>query len=312
MATYRRVVRDEAADAPPVLGGDVGRFAWRKTVKLAAHAATVAEDNKERAASQNLTQSPPMARAKRRSTLAENWVSYCRSLIESPTLRVLSRAATLAMHRIELEHIQHGAAANGQLQVTRPQFEDWGVHRDAVARALREFQALGLVEVTEKGRAGVGGHGEATHFRLTYVNSKSREPPADEWRRIDRIEEAERIAKEVRAGGLSQHHRDLGRRGGHVTRERHFSVTEPVADSVTKTMAETPNREATETMATMRRSRKPRPPFRISGVGVSPDRDGPPALVKPIPHGAGIRIAWTALIVRELFGEEARVRRMIA
>lgn len=50
MATYRRALRDEAADAPLVLSGDVGRLAWRKTVKLAAHAATVAENKKARAA----------------------------------------------------------------------------------------------------------------------------------------------------------------------------------------------------------------------------------------------------------------------
>jgi hypothetical protein len=59
---------------------------------------------------------PAMAKAKRRSALAENWVSYSRSLIESPALRVLSRAAILAMHRVELEPMSHGGAENGRLQ----------------------------------------------------------------------------------------------------------------------------------------------------------------------------------------------------
>jgi len=208
-----------------------------------------------------------MTRAKRRSGIAENWVSYSRSLIESPALRVLSRAAIQALHRIELEHMSHGGAENGRLQVTHLQFEEWGVHRDSIAPALRELQALGFVEVTEKGHAGVGGHGDANRFRLTYVNSKSREPPTDEWRSIPSIEEAARISKEARAGGKSQYHRDLGRRGGRVTREKHFSVTETVAESVTETVTEGRFPLVTETVGTMRASRKPWPLSRISGEG---------------------------------------------
>lgn len=208
-----------------------------------------------------------MARAKRRSALAENWVSYSRSLVKSPALRVLSRAAMLAMHRIEFEHMQHGGAENGHLQVTRLQFEEWGVHRDFVAPALRELQALGLVEVTEKGRAGVGGHGEANRFRLTYVNSKNREAPTDEWRRIESIEKAERLAKEARAGGKSQHHRDLGRRGGRATREKHFSATETVAASVTERVTDGRILSVTETVATIPRSQEPWPLSTISGEG---------------------------------------------
>ena len=108
--------------------------------------------------------SAPMA--KKRNGTAENWISYPRSLVESPALRVLSRGAILVMRRIELEHMTHGGAENGNLQVTQRQFEEWGVHRDAIGPAIREITALGFAKV-ERGHAGVGGHGVPNRFRLT-------------------------------------------------------------------------------------------------------------------------------------------------
>jgi hypothetical protein len=63
---------------------------------------------------------------KGKSEIAENFISYPRSMVESPALRVLSRAAVLVMHRIEAEHMAHGGAENGRLIVTRRQFEEWG------------------------------------------------------------------------------------------------------------------------------------------------------------------------------------------
>jgi hypothetical protein len=56
-------------------------------------------------------------------------------MVESPALRVLSRSAIMAMHRLEAEHMAHGAAANGYLIVTCHQFEDWGIYHDSVAPA---------------------------------------------------------------------------------------------------------------------------------------------------------------------------------
>jgi len=116
---------------------------------------------------------------KGRTESAENWVSYSRSMVESPALRVLSRAAHLAMHRLESEHMTNGGAENGKLTVTRRQFEEWGIHLASIAPAIRELVALGFVEVTGHGHAGVGGYGEAKRFRLTYVNSKRRIAPSD-------------------------------------------------------------------------------------------------------------------------------------
>jgi hypothetical protein len=201
---------------------------------------------------------------KGRSTIAEQWISYTRDMVESPALRVLSRAAILVMHRLEKEHMDHGGAENGRLIVTHRQFESWGIHRDSVSPAIREFIALGFGEVARQGKAGVGGHGEANQFRLTYVNDKYGVLPTDEWRRITTLEEAERIAKEARAK-KDAHTQRLGARGGKATQQKKFSamVSALIAHGNHERKS---NNEPTETMST-EDARKPWALSRISVGG---------------------------------------------
>jgi hypothetical protein len=161
--------------------------------------------------------------AKGQSEIGKQWISYPREMVESPALRVRSRPAIMAMHRLEAEHMVHGAAENGRLIVTRRQFEDWGVHKNYVSQAIRELKALGFAEVS-KGHAGVGGHGKANRYRLTYVNDKHGVEPTHEWSRINTIEEAEQIAAEARSD-KDLRSSELGARGGRVTRQKKKSAS---------------------------------------------------------------------------------------
>ena len=81
---------------------------------------------------------------------------------------------------IEIEHMRHGGVENGRLIVTRRQFEKRGIHKDAIAPGLRALEALGFIEIMERGVAGVGDHVQAHRFRLTYVQPN----PTDEWRKF--------------------------------------------------------------------------------------------------------------------------------
>jgi hypothetical protein len=141
-----------------------------------------------------------VSRQKRRSILAEQWIAYSREMVESPAVRVLRPSAVRVMHRLESEHMNHGGAENGRLIVTFDQFKDWGIHRHAIAPAIRELVALGFVEITRRGSAGNSGYRQPTLYRLTYVNSKRREIPTNEWRKITTVEEAEAIAERARKG----------------------------------------------------------------------------------------------------------------
>ena len=89
-------------------------------------------------------------------------------LYESPAYRVLSLAALRVLARLEIELIHHGGHENGSLTVTFRQFEDYGVHRDSVAAGIRELEALGFIEITDRGCAGNADVRKASKYRLTF------------------------------------------------------------------------------------------------------------------------------------------------
>src|SRR5262245_42761681 len=100
-------------------------------------------------------------------TPSGQWCSRSREMLESAAYRVLSRAAHLALSRIELELRYHGGRENGCLLTTYEQFESYGLHRDSIAPALRELEALGLIEITRHGRGGNADCRIPNLFRLT-------------------------------------------------------------------------------------------------------------------------------------------------
>jgi hypothetical protein len=119
-------------------------------------------------------------------------------MLESPAYRVLSLAAHRVLARIEIELAHHGGHDNGKLPVTYEQFVEYGIDRHSVAPGIRELSALGIAEVTEKGRAGNAEFRRPNLFRLTY-HYVGRAEPTHEWRRIKAIEEAKKIATTARA-----------------------------------------------------------------------------------------------------------------
>src|SRR5262249_15723448 len=56
--------------------------------------------------------------------------------------------------RVEIELAKHGGNENGKLPVTYEHFIEYGIHKDSVAPAIPECEALGFLEVTERGQAG--------------------------------------------------------------------------------------------------------------------------------------------------------------
>ena len=122
-------------------------------------------------------------------------------MLESPAYRVLSRSALMVISRIEIELAHHGGNDNGRLPVTTDQFVKYGgLHRSAVAPAIREAEALGFIKVIERGRGGNAEYRRPNMFYLTFANARDAksEPPTHEWRRIKTVEEAERIAHDAR------------------------------------------------------------------------------------------------------------------
>jgi hypothetical protein len=144
----------------------------------------------------------------RKNRIAGQFSARTIEMMESPAYRVLSLAARRALDRIEIEHAHHGGRDNGKLPVTYDQFHAYGIHRHAIAPALRELVALGFIEVTERGRAGNAEWRSPNKFRLTNRQLDSGgDKPTDEWRRIKTDEEAKLIAKTARAARQAKRRR---------------------------------------------------------------------------------------------------------
>jgi hypothetical protein len=138
---------------------------------------------------------------RRRNRINEQFSAHLIEMLEAPAYRALSRAAHLVIARIEIELGHHGGNDNGRLPVTTDDFVTYGIHRGSVAPAIREACALGFIRVTEHGRGGNAEHRSPNYFFLTFAHNRNSraEPPTHEWRRIETLEEAERIARAARA-----------------------------------------------------------------------------------------------------------------
>jgi hypothetical protein len=131
----------------------------------------------------------------KRTKILGQLVPHLRDLLESPVWQVLSLSARRVLDRIELEHMDHGGGENGRLPVTFEDFERYGIRRNSISPAIQQCAALGLVEITQVGRAGNSEFRQPNKFRLTYLTAMGRDPATHEWRRITTIEEAQQTTR---------------------------------------------------------------------------------------------------------------------
>jgi hypothetical protein len=148
-------------------------------------------------------------------------------MLESPAYRALSVSAHRVLSRIEIELGHHGGNDNGRLPVTFSDFEDYGIHRHAIAPAIREAAALGFLIVTEAGRAGNAEYRSPNMFRLTYVYGK-RDRPTHEWRRIETIEAAMALSHAAR-----QNKKPVAKKARFSAGNHHRKLTAPVPEITT-------------------------------------------------------------------------------
>jgi hypothetical protein len=127
-----------------------------------------------------------MKRAKnpmRRSWLDDTeggWIPHRLRLLVSPAWRYRPKPLARILERLEIEHLTHGGAQNGHLAVSYAQFISYGVSRKAIRPALSAGVPLGLLEVIQTDEW-VGDIRAPNEYRLTYVPSKDRRAPTDEW-----------------------------------------------------------------------------------------------------------------------------------
>lgn len=120
----------------------------------------------------------------KRNAIAGQFAARPIPMLESPAYRTLSRAAHQVLSRIEIEHAHHGGVENGELPVTYDHFVEYGLHRHAIAPAIRELAALGFIEVMRRGCALNGDLQQVSLYRLTFRHAKrAAGDGTHEWRK---------------------------------------------------------------------------------------------------------------------------------
>jgi hypothetical protein len=136
---------------------------------------------------------------RKRNRIAGQFTAHRIEMLRCPAWRTLSLSAHRVLDRLEIERALHGGQDNGRLPVTFEQFVEYGVHRHAIAPAIRELEALGFAVVTERGRSGNAGYRKPNLFRVTFLPGGTENgEPSDEWRAIKTLEQAEKLATAAR------------------------------------------------------------------------------------------------------------------
>jgi hypothetical protein len=168
------------------------------------------------------------------------FVMHGLAMIDSPAWQVLSLSARRVLDRIEIEHMRHGGAENGRLPVTYDDFVHYGIHRHAIAPAIRQCEALGFLEVTQRGQAGNAEFRSPNHFRLTYLNFMGgRGPATNEWSRIETIEAA--IDRRTLIRRSKNQNPSDGKRHASVSETATEMAAAPVSETITTAIVRKPS-----------------------------------------------------------------------
>jgi hypothetical protein len=143
---------------------------------------------------------------KRRYKISGQFAPRLIEMLESYAYRALSLSAHRVLARLEIELAGQGGAKpsdgffknqNGKLKVTFGDFQAYGIDRHSIAPAIRLCEALGFIQVTERGRAGNADYRTPNLYRLTYVPADGVDHDGShEWRSIKTDEQAEENAEQ--------------------------------------------------------------------------------------------------------------------
>jgi hypothetical protein len=133
----------------------------------------------------------------RRTSIEGQFAARLIKMLEAPPFRALSLSARRVLDRLEIELAHHGGMDNGRLPVTYDDFRRYGIDRHGIGPAIRELEALGFIEITQRGRAGNAQWRTPNRFRLTYKATKDADA-THEWKRFHTMERAIVIAEQAR------------------------------------------------------------------------------------------------------------------
>jgi hypothetical protein len=135
--------------------------------------------------------------------IGEQFAAHPVRMLLSPAWRVLSRGGRQFLDRLEIEKAKH-AGHNKDLPLTYKDLIEYGMTREQIPAAMREAQALGFVDRTQKGSGGNAEWRKPSRWRLTYLHSRGdpRDPsnaPTHDWEKIETLAQAKAVQRRARA-----------------------------------------------------------------------------------------------------------------
>lgn len=110
------------------------------------------------------------------------FVPHRAAMLKSLAWSELGLCARRILDRLEIEHLDHGGKENGQLEVSYQQFEDFGIGRRHLIRALHELKAHGFIRST-RGKPAKGQFRAPNLYSITYLPIGNA-APTDDWKRF--------------------------------------------------------------------------------------------------------------------------------
>jgi hypothetical protein len=118
----------------------------------------------------------------------ERWVWHSADMRTTKKWRTMPLMCHRLLERIELEHMAHKGLENGRLSIAYSQFEEWGIDRTSIRRAIKYAVDAGFLEVPTRGWRVKDA---ANTYRLTYYATSVRtmtgayewSAPTNEWKR---------------------------------------------------------------------------------------------------------------------------------
>lgn len=109
-----------------------------------------------------------MGRDRRNETQTEHWTKMLRSTMETPAWRALTPTAQALYVWVKFEWKGPNANNNGRIRLpVRTAAERLGCNMKTAGRAFHDLQAKGFLILTEHGRMGSEGKGEAPTYEIT-------------------------------------------------------------------------------------------------------------------------------------------------
>lgn len=121
----------------------------------------------------------------KRWKLEGQFIAHTLDMRESPGFRALTMPARRILDFLELEHLRHGGAENGNLLAPYAQLVTWGVTKRDIAPSIATLVRFGFIRRTEHGQR-LGGRPNATRYALTWLPTADGQLPTEDFRKVSR------------------------------------------------------------------------------------------------------------------------------